>query len=107
MNKKEILNELLNILKKYLKINIIFGENYEEDRLLFRGILNKCLTLKGIDKNFYILQDKLLKIELNEKTIISAKNLSKNTAYKICTLVVFMILKVHKKNGHIGQDLFM
>lgn len=64
MNKKEILNELLNILKKYLKINIIFGENYEEDRLLFRGILNQCLTLKGIDKNFYILQDKLLKIVL-------------------------------------------
>ena len=25
MNRKEILNELLNILKKYLKINIIFG----------------------------------------------------------------------------------
>lgn len=40
MNKKEILNELLNILKKYLKINIIFGENYEEDRLLFSLSLN-------------------------------------------------------------------
>ena len=26
MNKKEILNELLNILKKYLKINIILAK---------------------------------------------------------------------------------
>ena len=75
MKKHEILNKILKILSNYLKINIIFGNNYEKDRMLLRGILNQCLNLKGIKEDFYILQDKLLRLELNEKTIISKKNL--------------------------------
>lgn len=70
MEKRQILNELLKILTKYLKVNVNFGENYENDRYLFRGLCNQCLELKGIDEKFYNLQDQLLSIEREEKGVV-------------------------------------
>ena len=75
-NKNQILNELLNILTDYLKININYGKNYLDDRQLFRGLCNQCLNLNGIDEKFYTLQDQLLTIERNEKNIIDVDNLN-------------------------------
>ena len=63
MRKTHILNKLLSILTIYLKINVKFGEDFERDRLLFRGLCNQCLSLEGIDDKFYKLQDKLLSYE--------------------------------------------
>lgn len=70
MTKYEILKKLLEILTKYLKIDVKFGEIYENDRFLFRGLCNECLDLKGIDKSFYTLQDELLSIEREEKGVV-------------------------------------
>jgi O-acetyl-ADP-ribose deacetylase (regulator of RNase III) len=72
MEKREILNKLLSILTKFLQINADFGKDYEQDRRLFRGLCNKSLSLDGIDKDFYELQDNLLKIELEEKKVVDA-----------------------------------
>lgn len=70
-NKKvNILFELLTIVKRYLKINIKFGKDYESDRRLFRGICNQCLNLNGIDDRFYQLQDQLLSMEKEEKGVV-------------------------------------
>lgn len=65
MNK--LLNELLDILTKYLKIDVEFGDDYKKDRQLFRGLCNQCLSLDGINKRFYELQDKILSKEREEK----------------------------------------
>lgn len=75
MEKNQILDELLKILSKYLKLNLDFGKNYEKDRNLFRGLCNQCLELEGIDKRFYELQDNLLSIEREEKVVIDVNNL--------------------------------
>lgn len=74
MKKQEILNELLNILIKHLKIKVAFGKNYEKDRMLFRGLCNQCLTLKGIDEKFYEIQDSLLSIEREEKGVVDVED---------------------------------
>ena len=70
MGKPEILNNIMCILTNFLKIKVNFGKNYENDRQLFRGLCNQCLTLKGIDEKFYKLQDELLSLEREEKGIV-------------------------------------
>lgn len=75
MEKSQILNELLKILTKYLNFSVNFGKNYENDRHLFRGLCNQCLSLEGIDKSFYDLQDKLLSIEREEKGVVDVESL--------------------------------
>lgn len=74
MVKTQILNELLQILTKYLKVNVKFGEDYDADRRLFRGLTNQCLTLIGIDEKFYTLQDKLLSMERDEKGVVDVES---------------------------------
>lgn len=76
MEKSIILNKLLNILTKYLNLDIKYGNDYESDRYLFRGLCNQCLDLDGIDDSFYTLQDELLTIERNEKEIIDVNSLT-------------------------------
>lgn len=75
MEKQKILDELLEILTKHLKISVDFSEDYQQNRRLFRGLCNQCLTLKGIDEKFYKLQDELLSIEREEKGVINVQNL--------------------------------
>ncbi|MDE6583025.1 MAG: macro domain-containing protein [Clostridia bacterium] len=70
MDKRAILNDLMRILTNFLKIKVNFGKNYENDRQVFRGLCNQCLTLKGIDEKFYKLQDELLSLEREEKGIV-------------------------------------
>ena len=65
--KSRFLKELLKILTDYLKIDVNYGINYQNDRNLFRGLCNQCLNLNDIDKMFYVLQDQLLSIEREEK----------------------------------------
>ena len=76
MRKTQILNKLLSILTLYLKINVKFGKDFERDRLLFRGLCNQCLSLEGIDDEFYKLQDKLLSYEREEKGVIDVDSFS-------------------------------
>ena len=73
MDKNAILNELLQIIAKYLKINIKISNNYTQNRQLFRGLCNQCLSLNGIDNKFYKLQDNLLSMEREEKGIVDVE----------------------------------
>ncbi len=41
MKKSKILNKLLQILTNFLKIDVNFGENYENDRRLFVDCVTK------------------------------------------------------------------
>lgn len=75
MDKTAILNELLEIIAKYLKINIKISNNYTQNRQLFRGLCNQCLSLNGIDNKLYKLQDKLLSMEREEKGIVDVEQL--------------------------------
>lgn len=80
MNKAQILKKLLEILTKYLKIDVNFGKNYEKDRFLFRGLCNQCLSLDGIDEQFYSLQNQLLQLELKEENTVNVNSFEyKNT----------------------------
>lgn len=76
MNKETVLNKLLKILSQYLKIEINLTKNYSRNRQIFRGLCNQCLTLYGIDKDFYTLQDSLLSMEREENGIVEVEKFS-------------------------------
>lgn len=82
MKKQIILNKLLDILTKQLKIKVEFGENYEKDRQLFRGICNQ-LPPMNLSEKFYILQDKLLSIERDEKEILDVSSFEYDSSITI------------------------
>lgn len=74
MEKQRILNKLLEILTKFLKIDIDFGNDYDKDRMIFRGLCDQSLQLDGIGDEFYKLQNKLLLIEQTEKGIVNVND---------------------------------
>ena len=76
MDKRQVLNNLLNILANYLNLDLAYGQTYTQDRQLFRGICNQCVNLNGIDPKFYTLQDELLSAERDEKGVVDIQKLA-------------------------------
>lgn len=75
MTKEQIVRTLLKMFEKQLKQEILISNDYERNRKLFRGLCNMSLSLNGIDKQFYDLQDKLLQTVLKEKQIVDVEKL--------------------------------
>jgi O-acetyl-ADP-ribose deacetylase (regulator of RNase III) len=75
MTKQNLVTKLLDILTEYLKIDAVYGKDFDSDYRLFRGLCNQTLTLDGIDDNFYVLQDQLLKIMCEEKGVVDVQSL--------------------------------
>ncbi len=75
MEKRQLLNQLLDNLTAHLQVRVSYGTDYASDRRLFRGLCNQCLTLDGMDKNFYVWQDELLSRERDEKGVVDVNTL--------------------------------
>lgn len=74
MSNQELLNELLAILTKFLKVDANYGKDYQKDRALLRGLCNQQLHLDGIDERYYQLQDELLQRETQEKSVVNVND---------------------------------
>lgn len=72
--KEQIVQKLLDIIKKEFSVNIKQTKTYEEKRDLLWGLLNKTPP-HNFGNDFFNLQDKLLQSEANEKKIVTTNDL--------------------------------
>ena len=75
MEKKKIVDKLLELLSKKLNLKIKPTGDYPQDRRLFRGVCNQLMPM-DLGDEFYKLQDELLQQELAEKEVFDVNLLS-------------------------------
>lgn len=74
MNKEQIVDKLLDYLFKENNLHYKIPEEYEDKRLLLRGIIN-LRDPYPISEEILKLEDNLLKLELKEKQITDSKSI--------------------------------
>lgn len=75
MEKKKIVDKLLEMLEQKLNLKIQPTGDYLKDRRLFRGVCNQLMPM-DLGDEFYKLQDELLQQELAEKGVFDVNLLS-------------------------------
>lgn len=74
MEKKKIIDKLLELLSKKLNLKIKPTGDYPQDRRLFRGVCNQLMPM-DLGDEFYKLQDELLQQEFTEKEVFDVNSL--------------------------------
>lgn len=115
-----LINYLLTERNETLEIDNL---SYKDKKRIYCSLCN-IRDAKPISEEYFKIENKYLQEELNKKDITDVadiqpakelikdlqtilQNLLKSIILQICILLHFMILKQKKKNGHIGQNIFI